>query len=115
MAFPIAAATTFSVSANATSAEQISGPWQNLPRGKLIFAARGSATGLTATMQVGPYVLMNGVALPYFGTTGALSTNDHVVLAQNVNGGYLSLKFTNTTGGALTVDYAVLFEPSSGK
>lgn len=115
MAFPIANGMALSTAANATSAELISGSWQQLPRGRLTLVARGSATGMNATMQVGPYVVMNDQPIPYFGATGALSINDHVVLSQNVNGGYLSLKIRNTTGGALTTDYQVLFEPAGGK
>lgn len=112
MAFPIANGVALSTAANSTSAELISGAWQNLPRGRITLVARGSATGMNATMQVGAYVVMNDQPIPYFGASGALTVNDHIVLSQNVAGGYLSLKLRNTTAGALTTDYQVLFEPA---
>lgn len=112
MGFQIAGGMALSLTTGVTSAELISGSWQNLPKGRLTVLARGSATGLTHSMLVGVYALMVDQPIMYFGTTGVLDRLAHIALDQNVNGGYLSYKIKNPTGGTLTCDYSVLFEPA---
>lgn len=108
----VASSTTLSVSANSKSAEQITGQFQFVSKGILRVYARSSATGLNITSSVNGVPLVNDSLVPYFGTTGGLSKNDHMVAESAINGGYLSLTFRNTTGGALTVDYLIEWIPT---
>lgn len=111
MAYPVATAMTLSTAANTKTSDLISGRNQNLGKGRLIVLARGSAIGMNLTINVGGFALADDAALPFIGTTGALSLKDHVVIDQKVAGGRLEMFLRNTTGGALTTDYAVYFEP----
>jgi len=112
MAITIASGTTISTAANTKSADLITGQYQFVGKGKVTLVARGSATGMNASLSVGGIALHNDLPLPYFGATGALSINDHVVCSQVMNGGRVEFFLRNTTGGALTTDYTILFEPS---
>jgi len=96
-----------SLTAGITSADQITGTYQFVPKGIVKVYARGSATGLTMTVLNNGMALMNAQAVPYFGTTGVLSKLDHEVFQQAVNEGRLELYFQNPTGGTLTVDFIV--------
>lgn len=111
MAVLIASATTFSVGANAKSADQVSGQYENVGRGKFTLMGLASATGLNVTCAVGGISIVNDLPIPFFGTTGALDTSANVIVSQTMTGGRVELFFRNTTGGALTVDYQLLFEP----
>jgi len=111
MAVLIASATTFSVGANAKSADQVSGQYQHVGRGKFTLIAFSSATGLNATCSIGGINLVNDLPIPFFGTTGSMDTSAHVIVSQVMNGGRVELFFRNTTAGALTTDYQLLFEP----
>lgn len=112
MSILVASYTTLSVAANSVSAEQITGLYNYIGKGRLTLVAKSSATGLNATFSINGIPLMQDSPMPFFGATGGLSVNDNVVVSQTQKtGGYLSLKFRNTTGGALTVDYQVLFDP----
>jgi len=66
---------------------------------------------MNATLNVGGVALCDDLALPFIGTTGALSIKDHVVLDQVIGGGVAEFFLRNVTAGALTTDYAVYFEP----
>jgi hypothetical protein len=112
MAIVIASGTTISTAANTKSADLITGQYQFVGKGKVTVVARGSATGVNLTASVGGIALINDLPVPYFGSTGALSINDHVVASQVMNGGRVEFFLRNTTGGALTTDYVILFEPS---
>lgn len=112
MAIVIASGTTISTAANTKSADLITGQYQFVGKGKVTLVARGSATGMNFTLAVGGISLINDLPAPYFGATGALSINDHVVCSQIMNGGRVEFFLRNTTGGALTTDYVILFEPS---
>ena len=112
MAIVVASGTTISTAANTKSADLITGMYQFVGKGKITLAARGSATGMNLTLSVGGVALINDLPVPYFGTTGALSINDHVVCSQVMNGGRVEFYLRNTTGGALTTDYSILFEPT---
>jgi len=111
MAVVIGSATTLSTAANTKTADLITGQYQFVGKGKITLLARGSATGMNVTLTVGGIALVDDSAIPYFGATGALSANDHVVCSQVMNGGRVSLYLRNTTGGALTTDYVIYFDP----
>jgi hypothetical protein len=112
MAIMVASGVTVSTAANTKSADVVSGTYQFVGKGKLTLAARGSAAGMNIQLLVGGTPLINDAAIPYFGATGGLSLNDHVVISQQVAGGRIEMYLRNTTGGALTTDYSLLFDPS---
>jgi hypothetical protein len=112
MAITIASGVTISTAANTKSNDLITGMYQFTGKGKITLVARGSAAGMNCTLAVGGVTLHNDLPIPYFGATGALSINDHVVVSQVMNGGRVEFFLRNTSGGALTTDYTILFEPS---
>ena len=112
MAITIASNVTLSTAANTKTADLITGQYQFVQKGKVTLVARGSAAGMNAQLSVGGISLHNDLPIPYFGATGALSVNDHVVVSQMVGGGRVEFFLRNTSGGALTTDYTILFEPS---
>jgi len=107
----VASGSTFSVAANTKSAEQVTGTYQNVNAGALILIAKSSVTGMNVSLSCGGVPLINDSVIPYFGATGGLSINDNVLVSQLVNGGKVELTFRNTTGGAVTVDYLLNFQP----
>ncbi len=111
MAVTIQSKTTFSIAANAKSVDQVSGQYENVGVGNVILAALSSATGLNVTLSIGGITVINDQPLPWFGTTGSMSLSDNVVVSQALNGGKVEMFFRNTTGGTLTVDYQLMFEP----
>jgi hypothetical protein len=112
MAIVIASGVTISTAANTKSVDLVTGQYQYTGKGKITLAARGSAAGMNLTLSVGGVALINDLPVPYFGATGGLSINDHVVVSQVMNGGRVEFFLRNTTGGALTTDYSIMFEPS---
>lgn len=112
MAIVVAAGTAVSTAANTKSADQISGTYQFIGKGKLTLAAKGSATGMNVQLLVGGVPLVNDNAIPYTGTAGTISINDNIMASQSVQGGRVEMYLRNTTGGALTTDYLLLFEPN---
>lgn len=111
MAIVIASGTTVSTAANTKSADQVSGQYQHVGKGKFTLIAFSSATGLNLTCSVGGVNLINDEPTPYFGTTGGMDASAHVVASQVLNGGRVELFLRNTTGVAITCDYNLLFEP----
>ena len=111
MAILVASGVTTSTAANTKSADLVTGRNQYVGKGKLVLVARGSAAGMNCTLNVGGVALSDVLAIPFFGTTGALSIKDHVVIEQVVAGGRVEFFLRNTTGGALTTDYAIYFTP----
>lgn len=111
MAILVASGVTASTAANTKTADLISGRNQYVGKGRIQLVARGSAAGMNATLNVGGVALADDLAIPYFGATGALSVKDHIVIDQVVSGGRVELFLRNTSGGALTTDYAVYFTP----
>lgn len=111
MAVVVGSGTATSVAANTKSAQQITGQYEFLGKGKLSLYCRGSATGMNVILAQGGINLCADQPIPYTGTAGAISVNDHLMASQVMNGGRVELYFRNTTGGALTVDYLLLFEP----
>jgi len=108
----VASDATFSVAANAKSTDQVDGEFEFIGRGNLSISALSSAVGLRATLKVGGVTLMDDKPFMFFGTTGSMKILDNSILSQPVAGGRVELFFRNTTGGALTVDYVVSFEPT---
>lgn len=112
MGVTIVAATTESTAAYTKTADLVSGQYENVGPGKLILVALPSATGMNVTLSVGGITLINDQPLPWFGTTGSMDLSAHVACAQQVGGGKVELFFRNTTVGALTTDYQLMFEPT---
>ena len=112
MAVTIVSKTTFSIVANVKSIDQVTGQYETVGPGKLIFAGLSSATGLNLTLSIGGVTIVNDQPFPWFGTTGSLSLSDNVISSQQVAGGKVEMFFRNTTGGTLTVDYSLMFEPT---
>ena len=100
-----------SVAAYGKSANLITGRNQFLPKGRLQLFARGSAIGTRLSLSVGGVSLVDDVTTPSIGTTGAMSTNDNGVIDQVVAGGVCEFYIRNTTVGALTCDYLIVFTP----
>jgi len=112
MAIVIASGTAVSTAANTKSSDQVSGTYQFIGRGKVTLVAKGSATGMYITCMVGGIALVNDQAIPYTGTAGTISINDNIMTTQIMGGGRVELYLRNTTGGALTTDYILMFEPA---
>jgi len=112
MAVVVASGTTLSVAANSKSTDQISGTYQFVPYDcELTVFARSSATGMNIQLFVNGQALMNDLSVPFFGTTGALTKNDHEVASFAIPAGSRIEFFArNTTGGALTIDFSVDIE-----
>lgn len=111
MAIVVASGTAVSTAANTKSADQVSGTYQFVGKGKITLIAKGSATGMNVSLYVGGIAMVNDNAIPYTGTAGTISVNDNVMASQVMAGGRVELYLRNTTGGALTTDYIVYFEP----
>ena len=111
MAVTIVSDTTLSTAANTKTADLVSGQYENVGKGKVILALLSSATGLNVTLSVGGITIINDQPIPWFGTTGSLSLSDNVMTSQLLNGGKVEMFLRNTTGGALTCDYQLMFEP----
>lgn len=112
MAIVVYSVNSLSTAANTKTADLITGQYQFTGKGKFTIAARGSATGMNITLSVGGIALIDDQPITYFGAAGGLSLNDHVMASQVMNGGRVQLFLRNTTGGALTTDCVVLFEPT---
>jgi hypothetical protein len=111
MSVVVATGMTVSTLTTVKTANLVSGTYEFIGKGKLTLAARGSAAGMYATLTVGGVSIVNDQNLPYIGTTGGLSVNDHIVCSQTVNGGRIEFYLRNSTGGTLTTDYILLFDP----
>lgn len=112
MAVVVYSTNSLSTAANTKTADLVTGQYQFIGKGKVTLAARGSVTGMNVTLTVGGIALVDDQPIAYFGAAGALSINDHIVCSQVMNGGRVSLYLRNTTGGAVTTDVLLLFEPS---
>jgi hypothetical protein len=111
MAIVICSGMTVSTGAYTKTADLVSGQYQFVGKGKITLIARGSAIGMNATVTVGGVALVNDQPLAFIGTTGGLSVNDHIIVSQVMNGGRVEFYLRNTTVGALTTDYQLMFEP----
>lgn len=108
----LASATTDSVAANSTETVTITPQREFIGKGVLSLSALTSATGMNITLNVGGVTLIDDQAVPFFGSTGEMDVVKNEILSQTVAGGRVELKFRNTTGGALTVDYLLSHLPT---
>lgn len=111
MAVVIASGSAVSTAANTKSADVVSGQYQYVGKGKFTLIALGSASGMRLTCNVGGISLIDDLPVPYSGTAGTIDASAHVIASQVLNGGRVELFLRNTTGGALTTDYILYFEP----
>ena len=114
MAIVVASGTTVSTAAGAKSADLVSGRNQYVGKGRIQLVARGSAaaaTGMRCTLNVGGVALIDDNLIPFAGTTGQMSSRDHMVLDQVVAGGRVEFFLRNDSAGALTTDYIIYFTP----
>jgi hypothetical protein len=112
MGVVVSSQTGLSIAANSKSTDQITGTYQFVPYDcQLTVYARGSANGVNIQLFVNGQALMNDLPVPFFGTSGALTKNDHEVSSFDIPAGSRIEFFArNTTAGALTVDFNVEIE-----
>jgi len=111
MAVVIDTETALSTAANTKSVDLVSGQYEFVGKGKFTLAALGSATGMNIELRVGGITVVGDQAIPWTGTAGGLDISAHVIASQVLNGGRVELFLRNTTGGALTTDLILLFDP----
>lgn len=111
MAVVIATRTALSTAANTKTADLVSGQYEFVGKGKFTIAALGSATGMNVELRIGGITVVGDQAIPWTGTAGGLDLSAHVMASQTLNGGRVELFLRNTTGGALTTDLILLFDP----
>lgn len=111
MAYPIAAGTTISTAAYTKSLNLMLARHQFLPKGRVQLFALPSATGMKASFLVNGVAIMDDQDFQSFGTTGGMSMKDNIVFDQVIAGGTAEFYLRNTTAGALTTDYVLLFTP----
>ena len=111
MALVVASGTAVSTAANTKSADQVSGQYQHVGKGKFTLVALGSATGMLIDCRVGGISLVADQSIPYTGTAGTIDASAHIMANQVLNGGRVELFLRNGTGGALTTDFILFFEP----
>lgn len=111
MGYPIATGVTLSTGAYTKTSNLITNRNQFLPKGRLQVFALGSAIGMNITINIGGVTICDDLAIVPFGTTGTLNVQSHQIVDQVVAGGVAEYFLRNTTVGALTTDYIVLFTP----
>jgi len=105
---PIAALATLALT-TAESTNQVQGTYDYVDAGKMYLYARGTAATVLATLMVGGKQILRNIAVPFFGTTGALDTSAHYVGGGGTLGGRVELTFRATTGTP-TVDYLLSYD-----
>jgi len=111
MAVVIHSETALSTAANTKTSDLVSGQYEFVGKGKFTLACLGSATGMNVELRIGGVTIVADQAIPFTGTAGTISVSDHIMASQVLNGGRVELFLRNTTGGALTTDVLLLFEP----
>jgi len=111
MSYPIASGVTVSTAAYTKTSNLITNRNQFLPKGRLQVFALGSAIGMNMTINIGGVAIADDLPIVPFGATGGLNVQSHQVIDQVVAGGVAEFFLRNTTVGALTTDYLVLFTP----
>lgn len=111
MAVVVHSETALSTAANTKTADLVTGQYEFVGKGKFTVACLGSATGMNVELRIGGVTVIADQAIPFTGTAGTISVSDHVMASQVLNGGRVELFLRNTTGGALTTDVLLLFEP----
>ena len=115
MAVLVASGVTFSLTTGLKSDDLVTGRHQYLGKGRLQLVALGSAaaaTGIRATLNVAGVSLADDQLVPFTGTTGSLSVNDHVMIDQMIAGGRVEFFLRNDSAGTLTTDFAIWFTPA---
>ena len=98
--------------ANTKTADLVAGTYQFVQRGMITLVAKGSASGILATLNVGGVPLVNDQPVIFTGTAGTLSVKDNVLAQQFTNGGRVELYLRNNTATAgTTCDYIIYYEP----
>lgn len=103
--------TALSTAANIKTEDLVSGQYEFVGKGKFTIACLGSATGMNVELRIGGITVIGDQPIPWTGTAGGLDISAHVMASQTLNGGRVELFLRNTTGGALTTDLILLFEP----
>lgn len=105
----IATATAVSVAANSKSTDQVTGTYQFLPfDADVAIYARCSATGMNVQFFANGQALVNDLAIPWTGTAGAITKQDHEIASFELpQGSRVEAFFRNTTAGALTADLLI--------
>lgn len=111
MAIVVASGSALSLVLNSTSSDQVSGTYQHTGRGQYTLIALASGTGMNVTCIVGGAILSNDQAIAYTGTAGGIDASANVIASQELAGGRSELTFRNTTGGTLTVDFILWYNP----
>lgn len=111
MAIVVNSQTALSTAANTTTANLVTGTYEFVGKGRITLVAKGSATGMNIDLKVGGVSMISDSPIPYTGTAGTISTVDNVIVSQVMAGGRIELKLRNTTGGALTTDLILYYEP----
>ena len=112
MAVVIDTETALSTAANTKTADLVSGQYEFVGKGVFTIAVLGSATGMNIELRIGGITIVGDQPVPWTGTAGTISIADNVMASQQLNGGRVELFIRNTTGGALTTDLILLFEPN---
>jgi len=112
MAVVIDTETALSTAANTKTADLVSGQYEFVGKGVFTLACLGSATGMNVELRIGGITIIGDQPIPWTGTAGTISIADNVMASQQLNGGRVELFLRNTTGGALTTDVLLLFEPN---
>ena len=111
MATVIATRSALSTAANNKSGDLVDGQYEFVGKGKFTLIALGSATGMNVELRIGGVTIIGDQAIPWTGTAGTLDVSAHTMASQTLNGGRVELFIRNTTGGALTTDLILFFEP----
>ena len=111
MAILIGSSTALSTAANTTTASLITGDYEFVGKGRITLIAKGSATGMYVILSVGGALLCNDQPISFTGTAGTVDVVANVMVQQVVAGGRVVLKLRNSTGGALTTDYLLYYDP----
>ena len=109
MALVIAAGSAVSVAANSQSNNLVDGDYEFIGQGTVTLAVKAEKTGLQCSYSVGGQNLVKDQPVPFTGTAGTLDVSANVMVNQRVAGGRNELRFRNTTGDAITVDFVLDF------
>lgn len=110
--FLAASGSATSVSANSVSTDQVSGTYQYAGPGTWTLFAKASATGMFVTFIVGGQTIIQDKAIAFTGTAGTIDISANMIAQQlSFSNGKAELYFRNSTGGALTADYFLFWDP----
>jgi len=97
----------------AESVNQVQNTYDYLGAGMLYLYARGSAATVLCSLFVQGNQICRNLLIIWFGTSGAMSASDHLVIAGKSMGGRIELTFRATTATP-TVDYLLTFDSMPG-